>query len=129
MNSLWSTKRISSSLFSCRVWSWRTTAKIIERYQLFIVQAIQSSTTVLDGEDTVLLCYYASLDSHDLFFHPEPKKTKKIRVWYIKEAWSTSATTSPWCETTLRLNGIGKLSKFKASSIFRESAKVFHLEY
>jgi len=42
-------------------------------------EAIQTSTTVLDGEDTdlvVLLFYHASLDSYDLFFHPEPKKTQ-----------------------------------------------------
>ena len=40
------------------------------------VQPATTSKTVLVGEDTdliVLLCYHSSLDSHDLFFHPEPK--------------------------------------------------------
>ena len=47
-----------------------------------------SCNTVLVGDETyllVLLCYHASLESHDLFFCPEPKKnTKQPRVWNIK---------------------------------------------
>ena len=44
---------------------------------LIVQKAVQSATTsktVLVGEDTdliVLLCYHASLDSHDIFFSPE----------------------------------------------------------
>ena len=44
------------------------------------VQSAATSTTVLVGDNTdliVLLYCHASLDSHDLFFSPEPKKNKK----------------------------------------------------
>ena len=112
---------------------------------LIVQKAVQSATTsktVLDGEDTdliVLLCYHASLDSHDLFFRPEPKKnTKKLRVWSIratKEKLGQDICNNILfihailgCDTTSRLYGIGKgmsLSKFKASGMFREQAKVF----
>jgi len=58
---------------------------------LIVQKAVQSATTittVLVGDDTdftVLFCYHASLDSHDLFFSPEPKKsTKKLRIWSIR---------------------------------------------
>ena len=51
-------------------------------------KAIESASlmdTALVGEDTdllILLCYYASLDSHNLFLRPEPKKTAmKLKVW------------------------------------------------
>ena len=50
---------------------------------LIVPKALQSATTsktLLVGEDTdliVLFCYHANLDSHDLFFHPEPKKYTK----------------------------------------------------
>ena len=40
------------------------------------VQRATTSETALVGEDTdliILLCYHPSLDSHDLFFRPEPK--------------------------------------------------------
>ena len=112
---------------------------------LIVQKAVQSSatsTTVLVGDDTdliVLLCYHASLDSHDLFFRPEPKKkTKKPRTWDIK---ATKERLGPeicshilfmhaflGCDTTSHLYGIGKgtsLKKFKASSAFCEQAKVF----
>ena len=40
------------------------------------------------GDDTgllVLLCYHASLESHDFLFCPEPKKnTKQPGIWNIK---------------------------------------------
>ena len=107
------------------------------------VQSAATSTTVLVGEDTdliALLCYHASLDSHDLFFSPEPKKnTKKLRIWNIratKEKLGQNICNNILfiyailgCDTTSRLYGIGKgtsLSKFRASSLFREQAKVFH---
>ena len=72
---------------------------------LIVQKAVQSATTsntVLVGEDTdliVLLCYHARLDSHDLFFRPEPKKTQKSFVSGISEPQKkslvkTSATTS-----------------------------------
>ena len=97
---------------------------------------------MLVGKDTdliVLLCYQTSFDSHDIFFHLEPKKNmKKLCVWNIRATKEklgqdkTSATTSSSSMLFLgksRLYGIGKgtsLSKFKTSSMFREQAKVFH---
>ena len=58
---------------------------------LIVQKAVQSATTsntVLVGDDTdliVLLCYHAKLESHDLFFRPEPKKnSKKLRIWNIE---------------------------------------------
>ena len=57
---------------------------------LIVHTAVPSATscnTVLVGDDTyllVLLCYHASLESHDLFFCPEPKKnTKQPCTWNI----------------------------------------------
>ena len=113
---------------------------------LIVQKAVQSATTsntVLVGDDTdliVLLCYHAKLESHDLFFRPEPKKnTKKLRIWNIKatkeklgqDICSNILFIHAFlgCDTTSRLYGIGKgisLSKCKASSMFREQAKVFN---
>ena len=113
---------------------------------LIVQKAVQSATTsntVLVGDDTdliVLLCYHAKLESYDLFFRPEPKKnTKKLRIWNIKatkeklgqDICSNILFIHAFlgCDTTSRLYGIGKgtsLSKFKASSMFREQAKVFN---
>ena len=93
------------------------------------VQSASTSNTVLVGDDTdliVLLCYHAKLESHDLFFCPEPKKnTKKLRIWNIKatkEKLSQDICSNILfihaflgCDTTSCLYGIGKgmsLSKF-----------------
>ena len=106
------------------------------------VQSAASTTTVLVGDDTdliVLLCYHASLDSHDLFFRPEPKKTtRKPRTWNIK---GIKQRLGPeicnhilfmhaflGCDTTSHLFGIGKgtsLKRFRANITFREHAAVF----
>lgn len=58
------------------------------------IQSARSLSTVLVGDDTdllVLLCFYAEMDAHDLFFRPEPKQSSKTkRVWNIIEtklAW------------------------------------------
>ena len=52
------------------------------------IQTANSSNTVLVGDDIdllVLLCYHASIESHDLLFCPGPKKnTKQPRIWNIK---------------------------------------------
>ena len=88
----WPTKRISINSFFCLE---KCNCKIYHATgdaDLLIVQkAVQSAVTnktVLVGEDTdliVLLCYHANLDSHDLFFHPEPKRNmKKAHVWNIR---------------------------------------------
>lgn len=48
---------------------------------LIVQKAVESATkldTVLVGDDTdllVLLCFHARLDSHNIFFRPEPKKS------------------------------------------------------
>jgi len=107
------------------------------------VQSATTSTTVLVGDDTdfiVLLCYHAKLESHDLFFCPEPKKnSKKLRIWNIeatKEKFGQDICSNILfihafleCDTTSPLYGIGKgtsLSEFRASSMFLEHAKVFN---
>ena len=107
------------------------------------VQSANSNNTVLVGDDTdllVLLCYHASIESHDLFFCPEPKKnTKQPGFWNIKV---TKQRLGPdicqhilflhvvlGCDTTSRLHGIGKgasLKKCQASNSFRQQAKVLH---
>ena len=81
----------------------------------------------------------ASMDSHDLFFHPESKhNTKETHIWNIK---ATKQMLGPdicshiffihallGCDTTSRLYVIGKgasLKRFRASHTFCEQAKVF----
>ena len=96
----------------------------------------------LFGDDTdllVLLCFYAEMDAHDLFFRPEPKQSCKTkRVWNIKE---TKNLLGPsvcknilfvhallGCDTTSSIYGIGKgvaLHKIKTDALFREQADVF----
>ena len=88
---------------------------------MIAVQSANSSNTLLVGDDTdllVLLCY-ASIESHDLLFCPEPKKnTPQPRIWNIKE---TKQRLGPdicqhilflhavlGCDTTSRLHGIGR---------------------
>jgi len=100
------------------------------------------SNTALIGDDTdllVLLCYYACMESHNIFFKPEPKKgTKKPRVWNIttvKEKLGPDICNSILflhailgCDTTSQLYGFGKgvsLKKFKSSKHFQMQAKVF----
>ena len=88
------------------------------------VQSANSSNTVLVGDETyllVLLCHHASIESHDLFLCPEPKKTtKQPHIWNIKV---TKQSLGPdicqhifflyavlGCDTTYRLHRIGKLA-------------------
>ena len=105
------------------------------------VQSANSSNNVLVGDDTdllILLCHHASIESHDLFICPEPKKTtKQPHIWNIKV---TKQSLGPdicqhifflyavlGCDTTYRLHRIGKgasLKKFQASHSFRQHAKV-----
>ena len=106
------------------------------------IQSARSLSTVLVGDDTdllVLLCFYAEMDAHDLFFRPEPKQSSKTkRVWNIKE---TKNLLGPsvcknilfvhallGCDTTSSIYGIGKgvaLHKIKRDELFREQADVF----
>ena len=115
---------------------------------LIVQKAVESSAvmdTVLVGDDTdllVLLCYHASLDSHSIFFRPEPKKnTKNPGVWDIKAvreqlgpeicACILILHAIVGCDTTSHLYSIGKgtsLNKFISSSHFRDKAKVFNAE-
>ena len=115
---------------------------------LIVQKAVESATlmdTALVGEDTdllILLCYHASLGSHNIYFRPEPKKnTKKLKVWNIK---AVKEQLGPeicsnilflhavlGCDTTSHLYGIGRgtsLKKFKSSRHFQEQAKVFAAE-
>ena len=112
---------------------------------LIVQKAVELATrvnTVLVGDDTdllILLCYHANLDSHSIFFRPEPKKgTKNPRVWDIKAVKKQLGHEISThilflhavlgCDTTSRLHGIGKgnsLKKFRSSEHFREQAKVF----
>ena len=102
-----------------------------------------SCNTVLVGDDTyllVLLCYHASLESHDLFFCPEPKNnTKQPCTWNIKDVKQRLGPDMCLtilflhavigCDTTYRLHGIGKgasLKKYQTNNSFREQAMVLH---
>ena len=68
------------------------------------VQSANSSNTVLVGDDTdliILLCHHASIESHDLFLCPEPKKTtKQPHIWNIKvtkQSLGPDASTYSFC--------------------------------
>jgi hypothetical protein len=112
---------------------------------LIVQKAVEwaaTTNTVLVGDDTdllILLCYHANLRSNDLFFCPEQKNAKKIRVWNIKaikEQLGSELCENILflhgilgCDTTSRLYGIGKgasLKRFKKNAVFREQAKVFN---
>ena len=115
---------------------------------LIVQKAVESAAivnTVLVGDDTdllILLCYHASLDSHSIFFRPEPKKTtKNPRVWDIQVVMEQLGPevcshilflhAVLGCDTTSRLYGIGKgtsLKKFKSSIHFREQARAFDVQ-
>ncbi len=112
---------------------------------LIVQKAVESASrvnTVLIGDDTdllILLIYHASLDSHHLFFKPEPKKSaKNSRVWNIldvkrqlgpeicKHILFLHALLG--CDTTSQPHGIGKgnsLKRFRESNYFRTLAKAF----
>ena len=97
---------------------------------LIVQKAVESATTaktVLECDDTdllVLLCYHALMDTHDLYFCPEPKKNaKKPRIWNIK---ATNRQLGEemckhilflhailGCDTTSHLHGIGKGASIK----------------
>ena len=112
---------------------------------LIVQKAVESATkvnTVLVGNDTdllILLCYHARLDSHRVYFRPEPKKgTKNSRVWDImavkKQLGPDICLTSSFymqSTTSRRLHGIGKgnsLKKFRSSQHFHRQAKVFDVQ-
>ncbi|WAR15643.1 LOW QUALITY PROTEIN: hypothetical protein MAR_005748 [Mya arenaria] len=96
---------------------------------LIVLKAVESATTrntVLIGDDTdllILLIYHTNLDTHDLFFKPEPKKSTKIpRVWNIKvlkqqlgPSLCTHMHAILGCDTTSRLYGICKGAVIKSS--------------
>ena len=96
---------------------------------------------MLVGDKTdliVLLCYYASLNSHDLFFRPEPKKTtRKPHTWNLKgikqRLGPEICNHIPFmhaflgCDTASHLFGISKgtsLNRLQANITFREHAPV-----
>ena len=92
---------------------------------------------MLVSDDTdllVLLCYHVSLESHDLLFCPEPKKSiKQPRVLKIKAVKQRLVPDTCQhilfldavlgCDRTSRLHGIGKgasLEKYQTNNAFRE---------
>ena len=104
---------------------------------VLIVQKVKESARVMDtvlvSDDTdllILLCYHASMDSHNIIFKPEPKKNaKKRRVWSIKAVKEQLGPSNILflhailgCDTTSQLYGIRKatsLKKFKSSRHFQ----------
>ena len=76
------------------------------------VESAITTTTVLIGDDTgliILLIYHTNLESHDIFFKPEPKNTTKIpRVWDMKavkkqfRTWYLYSHPLPTCYPRLR---------------------------
>lgn len=110
---------------------------------LIVQKAVESDAivnTVLVGDDTdllILLCYHASLDSHSIFFQPEPKKTTKDIQVVLEQLGPEVCSNILFqhavlgCDTTSRLYGIGKgtsLKKFKSSIHFRELARAFDVQ-
>ncbi|KAK3743952.1 hypothetical protein QZH41_002713 [Actinostola sp. cb2023] len=106
------------------------------------VRLARFNETVLVGDDTdllVLLCYHVEVDSHDLFFKPEPKPRSQIRrVWNLKRTKSALGASVCknilflhailGCDTTSRLHGIGKaaaLKKIETDSRFLQQAEIF----
>ena len=110
---------------------------------LIVQKAVESATminTVLVGDNTnllILLCFHASLDSHSIFFRPEPKKTtKNPRIWDIK---AVKEQLGPevcshilflhavlGCDTTSCLYGIGKgasLKKFQVKQTLSRTSQ------
>ena len=106
------------------------------------VQSANSSNTCLlvttQTPSSFSATMHSSIESHDLFLCPEPKKTtKQPHIWNIKV---TKQSLGPdicqhifflyavlGCDTTYRLHRIGKgasLKKFQASHSFRQHAKV-----
>ena len=68
---------------------------------LIVQKAVQSATTtntVLVSDDTdfiILLCYHAILESHDHFFHPEPKKDTKKASYLEYQGHKVNAWSRP----------------------------------
>ena len=102
---------------------------------VMIVQKMVESATVTDtvlvGDDTdllVLVCYYAYLGSHTIFF--KPKITKKPRVWNISAV--KQKLCPEICSNLLFLHAIlfttvksALFKKFRSSEHFQEQAKMF----
>ena len=88
----------------------------------------------------VLRCYHASLESHDLFCCPEPKKNTKqpctCNIKAVKQRLGPDMCQHILflhavlgCDTTSRLHGIGKgasLKNYQTNNSFREQAIVLH---
>lgn len=106
------------------------------------VAAARTKDSVLVGDDTdllVLALHHTEINSHDLFFAPEPKQSsKKTRVWCINQAKELLGPSvcdhvlfihaMMGCDTTSRLFGLGKglpLKKIKNDALFQQQARVF----
>jgi hypothetical protein len=106
------------------------------------VASSRSQDTVLVGDDTdllVLLLHHVEVDSHELFFAPEPKQSsKKNRIWCVKQ---TKESIGPFVsenilfahavlgsDTTSRPFGLGKglaVNKLRNDAEFRQLAEIF----
>lgn len=107
------------------------------------VESAKSKASVLVGDDTdllILLLYHVDMNSHQVYFKPEPKSTstKLARVWDIKACKTKLGLqlcldmlfvhAILGCDSTSRLYGIGKaagLTKVKSNVEFQSVAKVF----
>ena len=105
------------------------------------IESSISSITVVIGDDTdllVLLLCHAMQERYNIFFKNEPKKGKHGRVWDINLIQNSLgpdccrrllfAHAILGCDTTSRLNGLGKglsLRKLESDTDFQKAADVF----
>jgi 5'-3' exonuclease len=107
------------------------------------VECSHTAITVVVGDDTdllILLCYQGDIQSHNIFFKPQPKmKSKTRRIWHIKETKCKLGREACknmlfihallGCDTTSRIHGIGKgafLKQFLSDGEFAAKAEIFN---
>ena len=104
------------------------------------IESAETDQTVLIGEDTDLLCHYASTEAHDIYFKSDQRRTAKTaaKVWSVKETKLKLGSelcnhilfihAILGCDTTSSVYGLGKglaLKKYLKDNEFRECAAVF----
>ena len=100
------------------------------------VESARERNTVFVGDDTdllVLLCFYTSSDSFDLYFKPEPKANSGRRVWNAKKVKEQLGDgvchdllflhAILGCDTTSRVYAIGK-----AAALIKEICQLVTLQ-
>ena len=97
-----------------------------EDADLIVQTAVSSANTALVGSDTyltILLCFYANLEAHDLLIHvysQTKSTTKPNRVWNvksIKRQLGADVCVQPW-----------SLKKFTTSTLFQVQSPQFLAE-